>query len=87
MAKVFIPIQCRDLTHGVAEVEVDGRLLRHVIAALEERFPGLAARLCVGDAIAPGLAVSIDGALSARGLLTPLAPHSEVHFLPAIGGG
>jgi hypothetical protein len=38
-------------------------------------------------AIIPGFALSVDGALVSKGLLSPVGPHSEVHFLPAFGGG
>jgi sulfur-carrier protein len=87
MAKVFIPAQWRDLTGGLAEVEIEGSSLRQIVAGLEARFPGVSARLLVNGAIASGLAVSIDGAITSRGLLAPVEPRSEIHFLPAIGGG
>lgn len=87
MAKVFIPSQWRDLTGGLAEIEVAGNSLRQIVAALDDRFPGVAARLGDDGGLARGLAVSIDGAITARGLLAPVAAASEIHFLPAIGGG
>ena len=87
MAKVYIPAQWRDLTDGVAEIELDGQQLRQIIAELDARFPGLAERACHEGRIASGLAVSIDGAISSRGMLAPVNPQSEIHFLPAIGGG
>lgn len=87
MPIVFIPPQMRDLTGGVDRLRIEAATLRQVIARLDERFPGLGARLCDGDALAGGLAVSIDGAFASRGLLAKVGPDSEVHFLPAIGGG
>ena len=87
MPTVFIPNMLRELTGGVERVEVEGATLRQVIAALETQFPQLVGRLREGDGITPGLAVSIDGAFSSRGLLAKVEPTSEVHFLPAIGGG
>lgn len=87
MPTVFIPPQMREVTGGADRVVVDGRSLRQVIVALDERHPGLASRLLEGDKLARGLAVSIDGVVSSRGLLTQVQPESEVHFLPAIGGG
>ena len=86
MARVFIPPLLQEVT-GVAEVEVPGNTLGQVIEALEEAYPGVAGRICVGDELVFGLTVAVDGAVSTRGLLTPIGPHSEVHFLPAIGGG
>jgi sulfur-carrier protein len=87
MAKVFIPAQWRDLSGGVAVLEVDATHLAGVIAALDVAFPGIALRATNDEGIAPGLAVSIDGAIASRGLRAPVRPSSEIHFLPAIGGG
>ena len=87
MATVFIPSQWRDLTGEVLQLELSGATLREIAAGLEAKFPGIAERLVEGDAIAAGLAVSIDGAIASRGLRSPVPPQAEVHFLPAIGGG
>lgn len=87
MATVFIPAPLRKLTGGAAQVEVPGQTVREIVAQLESRFPGIAARLCKEDELAAGLAVSIGGTMSSRGLATRVPPDSEVHFLPAIGGG
>jgi molybdopterin synthase sulfur carrier subunit len=66
---------------------VPGGTLRQVIAALDKECPGRAERLQQDDRIASGLAVSIDGVVTSRGLHARVEPHSEIHFLPAIGGG
>lgn len=87
MARVFIPAQWRDLSQGQVEVEVPGATVGQVISALDERFPGVRERLGHDGGLASGLAVSIDGTVTARGMLAPVGPQSEVHFLPAIGGG
>jgi molybdopterin synthase sulfur carrier subunit len=87
MAQLYIPAQWRDLTGGISQVELSGHSLRQIVAALDERFPGIAQRLCADGEIRPGLAVSIDGAINARGMLARVEPSSEIHFLPAIGGG
>lgn len=54
MARVFIPVPLRELTAGQTEVEVqvepEGTTVRAVVDALEERYPGIKARLCSGDA-------------------------------------
>jgi len=87
MATVFIPPQLRQLTGGAAKVQVEGATVRQLVAGLDADFPGIADRLTSGTSIAPGLAVSIDGVISTRGLLARVNPASEVHFLPAFGGG
>jgi len=87
MPTVIIPTPLRKLTGDVEAVEVAASNVEEAIDALEERFPGIRQRLRVGDDIRPGLTVAIDGAMSSRGLMQKLQPASEVHFLPAIGGG
>ena len=87
VATVYIPRQMRDLTGGVAEATAEGKTLRQVFLALEAQFPGISARLHQGDRLAAGLAVSVDGVVTSRGLLTRIEPESEIHFLPAFGGG
>jgi len=87
MAQVYIPSQMRNLSQGVEYVEVEARNVRQVVAALDEQFPGMADRLVQDGRLRPGLAVSIDGELTNQGLLARLTPESEVHFVPAIGGG
>jgi sulfur-carrier protein len=86
MPRVFIPAQLRSLT-GAAQVEVEGATVREVVNSLEARFPGIRERLCQGDQLAPTLQVSIDSVMSTQGLRAKVRPESEVHFLPAIGGG
>lgn len=87
MATVYIPAQWRDLTGEVASLEVPGSSLGEIIDALEARFPGVAARAREGGALAAGLSASIDGAIASRGMRSPVKAASEIHFLPAIGGG
>ena len=81
MPIVYIPPPLRDLTGGAAEVAVEGTTVREVIDALDTRFPGLKHRLCRGDALAPGLQVSIDHVMSRGGLRD--GPPGERSPLPA----
>jgi len=87
MPLVFIPPLARDVTGGVGQVDVPGATVGDVIELLERRFPGLRDRLCRGDSLVPGIQVSVDDVLTKAGLHAKLKPASEVHFLPAIGGG
>jgi sulfur-carrier protein len=87
MPVVFIPALLRDLTHGEESVLVPGVSVREVIEQLEERYPGVKARLYDGDRLRPGIAVAVDGAISRLRLRHRLQEGSEVHFLPAISGG
>jgi len=87
MATVFIPTQLTELTEGTRQIQLEGQTVAQLLDQLELRFPGVKARLCEGDQLMPGLQVSIDHVMTSRGLATKVSPHSEVHFLPAIGGG
>jgi molybdopterin synthase sulfur carrier subunit len=87
MAEVWIPALLRDLTNGEAHIKVAGETVRQVIANLEERYPGVEARLCEDGRLRPNIAVVVDGMVSSQRLRHKLAETSEVHFLPAISGG
>ncbi|MSR57758.1 MAG: molybdopterin synthase sulfur carrier subunit [Planctomycetaceae bacterium] len=87
MATVFIPPLLRELTGGVDRVAVSGTTVRQVVAALNALYPGIRERLCTGDELRPGLSVAVNGAVSSLGLLQKVPDGSEVHFLPAVGGG
>ena len=89
MATVFIPRRLRPLAQGNKQVEVTATTVRQVIEALDVAHPGLKSKLydAERDALARGMAVTVDGVTSELGLLESLRPQSEVHFLPAIAGG
>ena len=61
--------------------------MRRVIDRLEELYPGIKDRLVEEGGIRPNLAVAIDGEVARMGLLEKVGENSEVHFVPAIGGG
>jgi sulfur-carrier protein len=87
MATAFVPHQLRDLTGGQSQLEVPAGTVRDAIETLEAAFPGIKARLCKDDELSPALQVTIDGVLSHRGIRAAVGANSEIHFLPAIGGG
>jgi hypothetical protein len=87
MATVWIPSLLRGLCGGVGTVEVGGRTLRQVIENLEAACPGIRARLLEDGDLSPDLAFAVDGETTQIGLLQPGGETSEVHILPALGGG
>ena len=87
MPIVWIPASLRTFTNQQDTVRVGGATVRDVIDQLDALFPGIKPRLCDGDALRPGLAVAIDAEMSRMGLEQAVGENSEVHFLPAIGGG
>jgi molybdopterin converting factor small subunit len=87
MPLVFIPPQARDLTGGLDRIDVPGTRVRQIVDELERRYPGMKARLCDGEQLRPGLVVVVGTEVARLGLAQPVESGSEVHFLPAIGGG
>ncbi len=87
MPTAFIPPALRKLTGDNDRITIEAHTVREAIAELEHRYPGIEARLTADGAIKPGLAIAVDGNVSSQGMLQKLKPDSELHFLPAIGGG
>ncbi len=87
MATVFIPAQLRELSGGIQSVELEAKNVRGVVQQLDAMFPGFKDRICTDGNISPSLQVSIDSVITSRGMIAKIQPHSEVHFIPAIGGG
>ena len=89
MAEVWIPPKLQELTAGNQQVRVEGSTVRRLINNLEALHPGIKEYLVdqVEDDLIPGIAVIIDGEVSQLGMLDKVGESSEVHFLPAIGGG
>jgi sulfur-carrier protein len=85
--QVWIPSLLRSLTGGQEKVAVPGETVGQVIEAMEQRYPGLRARLFQGDRLRPDLSLVVDGSVSVRGLLQAVREDSEIRFIPAIRGG
>ena len=87
MATIFIPTMLQKMTDGAQKIDMEVRNVRQVIERLEELYPGIKDRLLEDGDIAPNIAVAIDGDVAIMGLLQRVGENSEVHFVPAIGGG
>ena len=87
MAKIFIPTMLQSLTAGTKQVDLEARNVRQVIEQLDEMYPGIKERLVEDGEIRPNLAIAIDGDVAIMGMLEKVGENSEVHFVPAIGGG
>ena len=87
MPTVVIPSLLRKFTGGIERVDVPGRSIRELVRNLGERFPGLDQQLLQDGDIRPSIAVSIDGEIATGGVLDAVSENSEVHFIPALGGG
>jgi molybdopterin converting factor small subunit len=84
---VYIPTLLQNLTGGRSSVQVEGATVRQVIENLERACPGLRERLLDQDRLRPNISVAVDGEVTPMGLLEPVGPESEVHFIAAIKGG
>lgn len=87
MAVVWIPSLLRDLTQEKEQVTVPGNTVRQVIEGLDKIYPGFQERLCREGRLRPNISVVVDGQVSQQRLRHRLSGTSEIHFLPAIGGG
>ena len=87
MAIVFIPSLMQSLTDGKSQVRVEGATVRQIINNLERDYPGVRARLVEDDRVKPNISVAVDGEVTPLGMLEKVGENSEVHFLPALGGG
>lgn len=87
MATVFIPPLLQALTHGDREVSIAATSVRQVVERLEALYPGVKDVLVEDDDLKPHIAVAVDGEVSILGLMERVDADSEVHFIPALGGG
>ena len=87
MATVFIPSLMQSLTDGEKQVRVEGSTVRQIINNLDGMYPGFKERLVEDDRVKPNISVAVDGEVTPLGMIERVSEDSEVHFLPAIGGG
>lgn len=82
MARVSTIAQSvRDLAGGLDHFEVDAPTVRALLAALDARHPGL------GTHVRESMAIAIDGDIHHNAWDEPLAPDTEVVFVPGIVAG
>ena len=87
MATVFIPSLMQKLSDGSHRVEVEGSNVRQIVDNLDAQYPGFKERLIDDGRIKGNISVAIDGEINPLGILGKVGENSEVHFLPALGGG
>ena len=87
MATVFIPALLRKLTGGKDRAAALGATVREIIEDLERQFPGFRDRVIENGDLTGSIAVSVNGEISTEGLHESVPAESEIHFVPAIGGG
>lgn len=58
-----------------------------MIEAIDREHPGFRDRVCAEGRLKPGIAVAVGSRISDLGLLEPLSPEDELHFVMSVGGG
>jgi len=81
VARVLLSGALRRHAGGRAELAIEARTYRELLAALEARFPGIA------SLIEGRTSLAIDGEIIADPLLETIPPRSEIHFVPRVAGG
>lgn len=87
MTTVFIPALMRKLSGGKDRTTASGDTLRSIVDDLERQFPGFRERVVEDNDVAGSVAVSVNGEIITGGLSESIPADSEIHFVPAIGGG
>jgi molybdopterin synthase sulfur carrier subunit len=87
MATVYIPEPLQSLSGGQKEVTLEATTVRQIITQLEALYPGMEDALVEDGDLKPHVAVAVDGEVSILGVVEPVGADSEVHFIPALGGG
>jgi sulfur-carrier protein len=90
MPTVRVPSPLQPHTGGVADLEVTAATVRDVLAELDRRFPGFAARLLDGSgAVKPFIRIYVgpDDISALSGLDTDVSERDEIAIIPAIAGG
>jgi len=87
MATVYIPEPLQVLSGGEKQVSIEATTVQQIIARLETLYPGMEDALVEDGDLKPHIAVAVDGEVSILGIVEPVHAESEVHFIPALGGG
>ncbi|HCG91506.1 MAG TPA: hypothetical protein DEZ08_06680 [Dehalococcoidia bacterium] len=89
LAQVWLPSELQSFSNGQQIVDVVGTSVRQIVNNLDLIFPGIRQELYDEelDQIVGSIAVIVDGETSQLGFLEKVNENSEIHFLPAIGGG
>jgi molybdopterin converting factor small subunit len=88
MPTLHIPAALRRRTGASTSIEVTGTTVREALRAADARFPGLWQQLTnEDDELRAELVVAVDDEMTDDGLRARLRPSSEIHIIPALGGG
>ena len=87
---VRLPSQLRALVGGVGEVPVEAATVREAIEAVDQKYPGLAARVLDDRGLLRrfvNVFVADEDVRFLQGLDTAVEPGQTVSLVPAVAGG
>jgi len=90
MPTIRIPSALRTLTGGASDIDVNAATVREALAVLDERHPGIAAKILDGAGmVKPFIRIYVgpDDIGSLSGLDTNVGERDEIAIIPAIAGG
>lgn len=87
--KVKIPVPLQRLTQGKEEVEGEAGTVISLIKGLDQKYPGLAERICEGDKLRRfvNIYVNEEDVRFNKNEETVVKDGDEVSIVPAIAGG
>ncbi len=81
MARVHLMADHRRFTGGDQVIEVDGATVAAIVAALDERYPGL------GEALNTASSVGLHGEIHAEPTYLVVGDDDDVYFVAPLTGG
>lgn len=87
MPLLHIPRPLRRHAGGQDRLEVVGSTVREALAAAGRDHPALEAAILSEGELRPEFALAVDDEITDDGLGAKLDATSEIHLLPALGGG
>lgn len=90
MASIRVPSALRSFTGGASDVEITASTVREALAALEQKHPGIGAKLLDGTGkVKPFIRIYVgaDDIGDLGGLDAKVGDRDEISIIPAIAGG
>ena len=85
--RIHIPSALRSYTKQTGEVEAEGRTLAEMVAALDQRYPGIRFRIITEqDTIRPHIRIFVND-VQFQSLSAPLREADTVYIVCALSGG
>ena len=90
MPSIRVPSALRNLTSGASDVEVSASTVRDALAELDQKHPGIAAKVLLQDGnVKPFIRIYVgpDDIGDLGGLDAKVSERDEISIIPAIAGG